>query len=208
MLSTDFISVLISSKKPHQNWQFETTNTCDVVFFNTGCGRNNFQILKVNKNQTKQGTQKILLFIKSTYDAFFFQTLLKKTSLKCRPLLMTHSWSRSRKLSMALRVIAGRMATTSCIASFNCPIVTGRHARRPGTIGHKNFLCTLFCLIFIDLQNVGVISAARYWKVKIVSWDSWKLLEHVSRRFSSLHSTVILLISLSQQRAVFCCCIF
>ena len=29
--------------------------------------------LKVNKNQTKQGTQKILLFIKSTYDAFFFK---------------------------------------------------------------------------------------------------------------------------------------
>ena len=44
----------------------------------------------------------------------FFQTLLKITSLKCRPLLMTNSWIRSRKLSMALRVIAG--------------------ARRPGTI--------------------------------------------------------------------------
>ena len=39
----------------------------------TGCGRNNSHILKVNKNQTKQGTQKILLFIKSTYDAIFFK---------------------------------------------------------------------------------------------------------------------------------------
>ena len=57
----------------------------------TGCGRNNAHILKVNKNQKKQGTQKTLLFIKSTYDAIFFQTLLKITSLKCRPLLMTHS---------------------------------------------------------------------------------------------------------------------
>jgi len=37
----------------------------------TGCGRNNSHILKVYKNQMKQGTQKILLFIKSTYDAFF-----------------------------------------------------------------------------------------------------------------------------------------
>jgi hypothetical protein len=30
--------------------------------------------LKGNKNQTKQGIQKILLFIKSTYDAFFSNT--------------------------------------------------------------------------------------------------------------------------------------
>jgi len=37
----------------------------------TGLGRNNSKMLKVNKNQTKQGIQKILLFIKSTYDAFF-----------------------------------------------------------------------------------------------------------------------------------------
>ena len=37
----------------------------------TECGRNNSHILKVNKNRTKQGTQKIILFIKSTYDAFF-----------------------------------------------------------------------------------------------------------------------------------------
>ena len=95
----------------------------------TGCGRNNSLILNVNKNQMKQGTQENLLFIKSTYDAFFFQILLKITSLKCRPLLMTHSWSRSRKLSMALRVIAGGMAATYCrIASFNCSIVPGRRA--------------------------------------------------------------------------------
>ena len=93
----------------------------------TGCGRNNSHILKVNKNQTKQGIQKIILFIKSTYDAICFQIHLKITSLKCRPLLMTISWSLSRKLSMALRVIAGGMAATSCrIASFNCSIVPGR----------------------------------------------------------------------------------
>ena len=57
----------------------------------TGCSRNNSHILKVNKNETQQVTQIILLFIKSTYDAIFFQTILKITSLKCRPLLMTHS---------------------------------------------------------------------------------------------------------------------
>ena len=43
-------------------------------YLNTGCGRNNSHILKVNKNQMKQGTQKNLLFIKSTYDAFFSNT--------------------------------------------------------------------------------------------------------------------------------------
>ena len=42
-----------------------------------GCGRNNSHILKVNKNQTKQGTQKFLLFIKSTYDAIFFSNTFK-----------------------------------------------------------------------------------------------------------------------------------
>ena len=37
----------------------------------------------------------------------------------------------SRKLSMALRVIAGGMAATSCrIASFNCSIVPGRRTPR------------------------------------------------------------------------------
>ena len=38
----------------------------------TGCSRNNSHVLKVNKNQTKQGTQKIILFIKSTQDAISF----------------------------------------------------------------------------------------------------------------------------------------
>jgi uncharacterized protein (DUF302 family) len=33
--------------------------------------------LKGNKNQPKQGTQKILLFIKSTYDAIFFSNTFK-----------------------------------------------------------------------------------------------------------------------------------
>jgi hypothetical protein len=37
----------------------------------TGLCRNNSHILKGNKNQTKQGTQKILLLIKSTYNAVF-----------------------------------------------------------------------------------------------------------------------------------------
>ena len=36
---------------------------------------------------------------------------------------------------MTLKVIAGGMATISCrIASFNCSIVPGWRARRPGTI--------------------------------------------------------------------------
>ena len=47
------------------------TSIVERSVYNTGCGRNNSHILKINKNQTKQGTQKILLFIKSTYDAFF-----------------------------------------------------------------------------------------------------------------------------------------
>jgi len=45
-----------------------------VQVFNTGCGRNSSYILKGNKNQKKQGTQKILLFIKSTYYAFVSNT--------------------------------------------------------------------------------------------------------------------------------------
>jgi len=47
--------------------------TCGVVVGNTGCSRNNSHILNVNKNETKQGTLKILVFIKSTYDAIFFK---------------------------------------------------------------------------------------------------------------------------------------
>ena len=43
----------------------------------TECGRNNSHIFKVNKKQTKQGTQKILLFIKSTYDTIFFSNTFK-----------------------------------------------------------------------------------------------------------------------------------
>jgi hypothetical protein len=35
----------------------------------TGCDRNNSHILKGNKNQTKQGTQTILLLITGTYNA-------------------------------------------------------------------------------------------------------------------------------------------
>ena len=41
------------------------------------CGRNNSHILKVNKNQKKQHTQKNVLFIKSTYDAIFFPNAFK-----------------------------------------------------------------------------------------------------------------------------------
>ena len=63
----------------------------------TGCGRNNSHILKVNKNQTKQGTQKNSFIYKKHIWCNFFQILLKLTSLKCRPLLMIYSWSRSRK---------------------------------------------------------------------------------------------------------------
>jgi len=42
----------------------------------TGCGRNKAHILKVYKNQKKKGTQKIVLFIKSTYDASPLTALL------------------------------------------------------------------------------------------------------------------------------------
>jgi len=41
---------------------------------NTGYDRNNCHILKGNKNQPKQGTQKILLLIESTYNAVFLNT--------------------------------------------------------------------------------------------------------------------------------------
>jgi len=50
----------------HWNRQYKTyapTQLCPVVASAVnamqGCGRNNSHILKVNKNQTKQGTQKI-----------------------------------------------------------------------------------------------------------------------------------------------------
>ena len=52
-------------------WMCTSTPLC------TGCGRNNSHILKAYKNQTTQGTQKILLFIKSTYDAIFFSNTFK-----------------------------------------------------------------------------------------------------------------------------------
>ena len=57
----------------------QINNTTDLINSNTdfsqstGYGRNNSHILKVNNNQTRQGTQKILLFIKGTYDAIFFK---------------------------------------------------------------------------------------------------------------------------------------
>ena len=57
----------------------------------------------------------------------FFSNILKITSLKFRPLLMTNSCSRSWKLSMVLRIIAGGMAAISCCnAAFNCSIFPGR----------------------------------------------------------------------------------
>jgi hypothetical protein len=45
--------------------------------------------LKGNKNQTKQGTQKILLFIESTYDAIFSNPL-KDNIAKLAAVMMTH----------------------------------------------------------------------------------------------------------------------
>ena len=84
----------LSGQSPSQLRHKHThTHTHIYIYIYTGCGRNNSHILKVNKNQTKQGTQKILLFMKSTYDAIFSNTFKV-----CRPLLMTKSWSRSRKL--------------------------------------------------------------------------------------------------------------
>ena len=84
--------------------------------------------IKIKRNKVHK---KIILFIKSTYDAIFFQIPLKITSLKCRPLLMTNPWSRSRKLSMALRVIASGM-TPKAMDNLSerlqeCVINNGRH---------------------------------------------------------------------------------
>ena len=94
----------------------------------TGCGRNNSHILKVNKNQTKQGTQKILIFIKSTYDAIFSNTF-KDNIVQVAAVFDDKLLKPFTKLSMVLLVIAGGMAATSCrIASFNCSIVPGRRA--------------------------------------------------------------------------------
>jgi len=49
------------------NRRHSSPNT-PCIILNTECDRNNSHILKVNKNQKKRDTQKILLFIKSTYD--------------------------------------------------------------------------------------------------------------------------------------------
>jgi len=40
---------------------------------NTGCGRNNSHILKVNKNQKKQGTQKKIFIYKKHIGCNFFK---------------------------------------------------------------------------------------------------------------------------------------
>jgi len=82
--------------------------------------------IKIKRNKVHK---KFFYIWKAHMVQFFFQALLKITSLKCWPLLMTLSWSRLQNLSMALRVIAGGMAATSCrIASFTCSIVPGRRA--------------------------------------------------------------------------------
>ena len=60
-----------------QKWGYYNSSLICVLFTGTGCGRNNSHILKVNKNQTKKGTQKIISFIKSTYDAIFFSNTFK-----------------------------------------------------------------------------------------------------------------------------------
>jgi len=72
--------MLTTFSKTHRNTSVLFPQKCRLLHSlvlcgscNTECGRNNSNILKVNKDQTKQGTQKILLFIKSTYDAFFFK---------------------------------------------------------------------------------------------------------------------------------------
>ena len=99
-----------------------------VTRTNTGCGRINSHILKGNKNQMKQGTQKILLFIKSTYGAIFFSNTSNDNITQVAAVI-DDTLLKPLKLSMALRVIAGGMAATFChIASFSCSIVPGRHA--------------------------------------------------------------------------------
>jgi len=61
------------SDNHHYRKTFINGEYATMVLLNTGYGRNNSHILKVYKNQTNQGTENILLFIKSTYDAIFFR---------------------------------------------------------------------------------------------------------------------------------------
>ena len=72
MLCKWFTAMLSKAKPVTGPMVFERAKS-SYAGMNTGCGRNNSHILKVYKNQTKQGTQKILLFIKSTYDVVFFK---------------------------------------------------------------------------------------------------------------------------------------
>ena len=68
----------------------------------------------------KQGTKKNILFIKSTYDAFFLNTF--KGNIAQVPAVIDDKFLKPfTEVVHGLRVIAGGMAATSCrIASFNC----------------------------------------------------------------------------------------
>ena len=69
----------------------------------------------------------MFLFSKSTYNAILFHSVLKIKSVKLDPLLSSHCWRRSRKLSITRRVISCGMAVISWrIASLSCSINWGR----------------------------------------------------------------------------------
>ena len=69
----------------------------------------------------------MVLFFKCIYDAILFYFVLRITSVKCLPLLSTHWWRRSRKLSITWRIISHGMKTIFWqMGSFNFSIDRGR----------------------------------------------------------------------------------
>ena len=109
----------------------------------TECGTNNSNILKVNKNQTKQGTQKIILFIKSTYDAIFFSNTFKDNIAQVPAVI-----------DDTLSIVAGRRARNcNCELSYsNLSQTSDNTCWGFGYFPHFRYFCCI--------QNVGVISAA------------------------------------------------
>ena len=88
---------------------------------------------------------------------------------------MTNSWSRSRKLSMALRVIVGGMAATSCrIASFNCSVVPGRRAIASYVlfINKRIFCVPCFVWFLLTFKMWELFLMHRVWSVLYtVTWN-------------------------------------
>ena len=89
---------------------------------------------------------------------------------------MTHSWSPSRKLPMALRVIEGGMAATSCrIASFNCSIVPGRRTATYTSPWNYWLVCWFVGLLVPWLVGCWICYfASENDCVLTVSWTLWR----------------------------------